>query len=370
MHVYAFDLATGQQLWQSPKLPGASFRGYHPVIAPDGSVMVTVMPVGNADAMQNVLLDMVKEIFGDFASWRHKKGENDKLRAANFELMRKPETYQKQLEYLRKRLADEPAMQTCFVLDPATGKPKFVTPIVFAESMNGPGAPPLVAPDGKVIVKYSALLRSRYEHYSPFLNVGFLDTSTGHITPIMDQSRTYGWHDSLLLVHDEQCQLSLGGRVLFNTHQDNVNAMDLDTLKGYPQPMCHGVHEIKPGLAANLWQIHLSGKQLPIGWEWFARGTAVYGGGSVLDVPIAISGDSFYYLPTHEINAGVVLIACKMQQGGNAANRAPEPAEKLSPENWKKIQSMKWDWDLLSMQRLRTSSPACPRRCPAPRCAR
>ena len=47
-----------------------------------------------------------------------------------------------------------------------------------------------------MIVKFQALLRSRYEHYSPFLNVGYLDTATGDIAPLMDPSRTYGWHDS------------------------------------------------------------------------------------------------------------------------------------------------------------------------------
>src|SRR5208283_4555999 len=113
--------------------------------------------------------------------------------------------------------------QTFFILEPVTGKQKFVPPIVYSESMNGPGAPPLVTPEGRVIVKYQALLRSRYEHYSPCLNVGYLDTRTNHINPIMDQSRTYGWHDSLLLIHDEQSQLSLAGQVLINTHQDNVN---------------------------------------------------------------------------------------------------------------------------------------------------
>jgi hypothetical protein len=65
--------------------------------------------------------------------------------------------------------------------------------------MNGTGAPAVIAPDGRVVVKFQALLRSRYEHYSPFLNVGYLDTTTGDITPIMDQSREYGWFDSLLL---------------------------------------------------------------------------------------------------------------------------------------------------------------------------
>ena len=176
-----------------------------------------------------------------------------------------------------------------------------------------------MTPDGRVIVKFQALLRSRYEHYSPFLNVGYLDTATGHITPIMDQSRTYGWHDSLLLVHDEQCQLSVAGRVLINTHQDNVNAMDLDTLRGYGEPFCRNIHEPQPGEAVGIWTHVLRGTPLPVGKEWLARGTAVYGGGSVIDVPVSVAGDSFYFLPTHEINAGAALIAYRMQADGRCA---------------------------------------------------
>jgi hypothetical protein len=352
MHVHAFDLDTGRSLWRSPKLPGVSFRGYHPVIAPDGSVMITVTPCAGSDAIQQVLLDMVKDVFGDFASWRHTKEENERLRDANFALMEKPETYRRQIDYLRSRLANEPALQTFFVLDPVTGTPRFVTPIVYAESMNGPGAPPVVSADGKVIVKYSALLRSRYEHYSPFLNVGQLNTATGDITPLMDQSRTYGWHDSLLLVHDEQSQLAVGGRVLFNTHQDNVNALDLETLQGYPFPLARNVHEVRPGIAASLWAMILHGKPLPRGWEWLARGTAVYGGGSTIDAPIAIAGDSFYYLPTHEISAGAALIAYRMQDGGKGSEKGIEPAEPLTPGDGEAIRGLMWDWDTLEMPRL------------------
>jgi hypothetical protein len=257
------------------------------------------------------------------------------------------------MAYLRKRLTDEPALQTFFVIDGETGKQKFVTPLVYAESMNGPGSPPVVTADGKVVVKYSALVRSRYEHYSPFLNVGYLDTGTGDITPAMDQDRTYGWHDSLLLVHDEQSQLSAGGKVLFNTHQDNVNAMDLATRKGFEQPLCNNVHEPPAGAAQGIWAAYLDGKELPLGWEWFARGTAVYGGGSVIDVPVAIAGDSFYYVPTHEINAGCVVLAYRMKKDGNASRKTPPPAGKLSAELWKAVLwSGKWDWDTLESPRL------------------
>ena len=364
MRVYAFDLSDGKQAWQSRKLPGVSFRGYHPVVAPDGSVMVTTSPSINLDSFEPILMGMVKEIFGDFASWRHTKEENDRLREANFKKMAEPGTYEAQLSYIRKRLTDEPIYQTFFVLDPNTGQQKFTAPIVYAESMNGTGAPPVVTTNGKVIVKFQALLRSRYEHYSPFLNVGYLDTATGHITPIMDQSRTYGWHDSLLLVHDEQCQLSAAGRVLINTHQDNVNAMDLDTLQGYGQPFCRSIHEPKGGEAVGIWATVLRGQSLPAGKEWLARGTAVYGGGSVIDTAVSVAGDSFYYIPTHEMNAGVAVIAYKMAPGGNASKESDPPSAKLTDEEWERVQKLPWDWDTLRSQRLSHVLDALPGKVP------
>ena len=305
-------------------------------------------------------MGMVKEIFGDFASWRHKKDENDRLREANFKKMAEPGTYEAQLSYIRKRLTEEPVYQTFFVLDADTGKQKFVAPIVYAESMNGTGAPPIVTADGKVIVKYQALLRSRYEHYSPFLNVGYLDTATGHITPIMDQSRTYGWYDSLLLVHDEQCQLSAAGRVLINTHQDNVNAMDLATLRGYEQPFCRNVHEPQPGEAVGIWAALLRNEPVPVGKEWLVRGTAVYGGGSVIDTAVSIAGESFYYVPTHEINAGVAVIAYRMTPGGKAGQETRAPAAKLTEREWAQVRELPWDWDLLRFQRLSSVLAALP----------
>jgi hypothetical protein len=364
MHVYGFDLADGRRLWQSAKLPGVSFRGYHPVVAPDGSVIVTATPALDLESFDPILMGMVKEVFGDFASWRHKKDENDRLREANFKKMAEPGTYEAQLNFIRKRLTDEPIYQTFFVLDPNTGRQKFVTPIVYAESMNGTGAPPLVTADGKVIVKFQALLRSRYEHYSPFLNVGYLDTATGHITPIMDQSRTYGWHDSLLLVHDEQCQLSAAGRVLINTHQDNVNAMDLETLRGYEQPFCRNVHEPKAGEAVGIWAAVFRGELVPVGKEWLARGTAVYGGGSVIDTAVSIAGDSFYFVPTHEVSAGVAVIAYRMAPGGKAGQEAPTPAAKLADAEWAKVQELPWDWDILRFQRLNHVPAALPGKVP------
>jgi PQQ-like domain/PQQ enzyme repeat len=367
MRVYAFDAKKGERVWRSDKLPGVSLRGYHPVIAPDGSVLVTTAPGVSVDTFQALLLEMMKEIFGDFASWRHSTEANATLRDENFALMQKPETYPAQLEFIRKHLAEQPALQTFFVLDPATGRSKFVAPIVYSESMNGPGAPALISPEGQVIVKFQALLRSRYEHYSPFLNVGRLDTATGDITPLMDQSRTYAWYESLLLVHDEQAQLSLGGHILINTHQDNVNGFNLQTQEGFPEPFCRNIHEPKPGEALAIWTRLWRNEPLPNGKEWLARGTAVYGGGSVLDTAVSIAGDSFYYLPTHELNAGAAIIAYRMNPDGSAGKETRVLPEELNADDWKRIQELPWDWDTLEARRLNHVLDALPGKVPGTR---
>jgi len=218
--------------------------------------------------------------------------------------------------------------------------------------MNGTGMPPVVTPDGKVIVKYQALLRSRYEHYSPFLNVGYLICQTGEIVPIMDQSRTYGWHDSLLLVHDEQCALGVAGRVLINTHQNDVNALDLVTLKGYPEPFCRNIHEPAPHETAAIWKKLLHGDELPAGKEWLARGTAVYGGGSTIDVAVTVADDGFYYLPTHELNAGCAVIAYRMDSRGVAHREGMLPETPLTEDEQEQLRSQPWDWDTLRSPRL------------------
>ena len=367
MRVYAFDLKDGRQVWRSAKLPGVTLRGYHPVIAPDGAVLVTAAPGVSVDTFQALLLETSKEIIGDFASWRFSKEANAILREENFAALAKPETYPAQMALIRKRLSEERALQTFFVLDPESGRERFVTPIVYSESMNGPGAPALVSPDGKVIVKFQALLRSRYEHYSPFLNVGELDTATGDIRPIMDQTRTYGWFDSLLLVHDEQSQLSLGGSILINTHQDNVNGLDLRTLEGFLEPFCRNIHEPKAGEALTIWTRLLRDEPLPAGKEWLARGTAVYGGGSVLDTAVSIAGDSFYYVPTHELNAGAAIIAYRMNPAGNASKETKLPPPDLTAGEWRAIQELPWDWDTLEDRRLSHVLESLPEKVPGTR---
>jgi len=357
MRVYALSVDNGKLLWQSERLPGVTFRGYYPVVAPDGSVMVTTAPLYSQEELQTVVEEAVREIFGDYASWRHSAEENARLREENFRLLAKPETYQRQMELIRRKLERNPYFQTFFLLDGNTGARRGVVPIVYAESMNGTGMPPVVTSDGRVIVKFQALLRSRYQHYSPFLNVGYLDTRTGNIEPLLDESRTYGWHESLLLVHDEQCCLGVAGTTLINTHQDNVNALDLISRRGYPEPFCWNIHEPQKGEALGIWTMLIHGESLPVGKEWILRGTGVYGGGSVIDVGVTMVDDMFYYVPTHEISAGCAIIAYQMNERGQASQKTTVPTVKLRREDRDRLSSLPWDWEVLNTPRIARLAP-------------
>lgn len=357
MQVFAFRLADGEPIWSSEPLPGVTFRGYYPVIAPDGSVMVTTAPLFSQEELQTVVEEVVREIFGDYASWRHSPEENARLREQNFRLLENPQTYRRQMALIREKLRQKPYFQTFFLLDGETGTQRAIVPIVYAESMNGTGMPPVVTPEGRVIVKFQALLRSRYQHYSPFLNVGYLNTQTGDIEPLLDETRTYGWHDSLLLVHDEQCCLGVAGRTLINTHQDNVNAVDLITREGYPLPFCWNIHEPEPGEALRIWIMLLRGQIFPPGKEWILRGTAVYGGGSAIDVAITVAGDSFYYLPTHELNSGCAIIAYRMSEGGTASRKESLPKTEISQSEKEQLAEAPFDWDTLRTPRIARLAP-------------
>ena len=142
------------------------------------------------------------------------------------------------------------------------------------------------------------------------------------------------------------------------------------TDSGYPEPYRSRVlPRVKRqlGKALGLQQFGVNLTTLPPGKEWLARGTAVYGGGSVIDTAVSIAGDSFYFIPTHEMNAGVALIAYRMQADGRAQESVPPPADKLTEAEWSAVQQRPWDWDTLGMPRLDHVLPALPGTVPGTR---
>jgi hypothetical protein len=90
----------------------------------------------------------------------------------------------------------------------------------------------------------------------------------------------------------------------------------------------------------------------------------------VIDTPVVVDGESFYFLPTHEISAGVALIAYRMSKSGDS-ERKPGPEEILK-ESWRaddmgRIARAAWDWDTLEAERLKGTLTGLPEKVPGTR---
>jgi hypothetical protein len=95
MVLHALDAATGEPRWRSPKLRGVTARSFHPVIAPDGSVMTTTIPYYSWDRCHKLLEDVLAELLGTetldrpatnhpgtytkYPQWRHTRETNQRF---------------------------------------------------------------------------------------------------------------------------------------------------------------------------------------------------------------------------------------------------------------------------------------------------
>ncbi|MDW8222880.1 MAG: hypothetical protein RMJ82_08025, partial [Gemmatales bacterium] len=64
-------------------------------------------------------------------------------------------------------------------------------------------------------------------------------------------------------------------------------------------------------------------------------------------------GDSFYYVPSHELNASCAVIAYRRLRPGEKAPTFEAKLDKPTPAELEKLRQMPWDWDILQSPRIR-----------------
>jgi len=136
MHVYAYDGSTGRQMWKSPKIPGAAVREYWLVAAKDTVVLTTQLAYA-CHATQRLIQKAIMEPYNE----AHK----------NDPVLRDHETF----GALVKWFESHPYHKTLLALDAATGKEKFITPIITVNGGSCIGPPPAVSPDGWAYTVYA-----------------------------------------------------------------------------------------------------------------------------------------------------------------------------------------------------------------------
>jgi len=240
MVVHALDAATGERKWRSEQLDGTTARSFSAVVAPDGTVFTSCIPYYSWDRARQPLEKTQAELFGTeeldqsasrqagtytkITSWRHTKETNDRFDKHTREIFLKPDYFKEFIATLTRHVRDDPAARCLFALDPETGREKFFIPVLYTAFAKSAFTPPMVTPDGKVITKYMAFLPSTYHSYQREVNLAFVDTASGRLSPVFDESRVDSGRGAGLIA-DESCQLSVLGTRLVNIHNHNGEVM-------------------------------------------------------------------------------------------------------------------------------------------------
>ncbi len=159
--VYAFDASDGRLRWKSDKLPGMAIRDYWLVAAGD-TVIATTQLVNGSHATYRALEQQVMRPF---------------MEANHGKMLVQDEL----LEKVRSWLTEHPQQQGFHVLSAATGKPKFVAPIIPVHGGGCTGPLPAIGADGHAYVIYALVRLSASGWAFP----GRLDLESGQLEPLI-----------------------------------------------------------------------------------------------------------------------------------------------------------------------------------------
>ena len=162
MHIYALDGKTGRQVWKSPKIPGAAMREYW-LVAAHGAVVAVVQHVGSPRTAYGQLNAEVMKPFIE----AHK----------NDTVLVEDDVFPMLVKYFEAN----PDQQSVYVLDAATGKQKFIAPIIPVEGGGGTGIPPAVDPEGWAYFMYGNIQLGA----SGNAFFGRLNLRTGRMDPLL-----------------------------------------------------------------------------------------------------------------------------------------------------------------------------------------
>lgn len=233
LRVRCLDAETGEVLWTSLPLIGQTARDYYPVIIRNGFrtfVIVRTNPVINM--AQRIAQDrhlLCQQAGIDDSDWRNIDAWTKSERALGYR-----ELWAKEQEAIVRYLHEHPEARTFFVLDAATGEPVRVAPVLWVGGCQGVGTPPVVNPQGQLLVLY----RSAYGNWSlgvaPLVALGWLDLTRNRIEPLQHKHGMAPPWDTFWGTADESQNFVLTDNTVIIVHQGTLSGFDLTTQQLFP----------------------------------------------------------------------------------------------------------------------------------------
>lgn len=227
LRLRCFDAETGKLLWVSEPLSGQTARDYYPVIAKaNGKTFVIVRTNPARNMAQHIARDrqLLCQLAGINDDWRaiDAWAKSEKAKGS-------PELWAKEQEAIVRYLRENRDAQTFFVFDAETGQELPPIPVLWVSGCQGVGTPPIVLPDGRLLVLY----RSAYGNWNlgvaPFVTLGLLDLTTSRITPLFHaHGMTPPWN-TFWGTADESQNFVVARDTLLIVHQGTLSGFNLRT---------------------------------------------------------------------------------------------------------------------------------------------
>ncbi|MBE0536840.1 MAG: PQQ-like beta-propeller repeat protein [Phycisphaerae bacterium] len=319
MRVHCIDAETGLARWISERLPGVTARGFHPVVAPDGSILVATIPFFNWwrahqpwDRAEMTLFgaDELSQpdtrypgTYSKVTNWRFSKEANDRFDRHTREIFLRSDYFDHAQDEVLKELAADPLSCARFVLSPHDGSQKYTVPALYSAQAQSQFMPAVVTPDGKVVVKIWALLPSRYHGYQRETNVAYLDTANGRLQPFFDES-VVNCGNGLNMIGDESCALTASGKYLLNlaNHHGELLCYADRTRPGNGAGLYYSTHSHSYGVGiihrlvrGQIEQIDPGQEDLPRGFGRGVPGEHCTGNHNAANMPAIVADGRIFY---------------------------------------------------------------------------
>ncbi|MCS7310586.1 MAG: PQQ-binding-like beta-propeller repeat protein [Armatimonadetes bacterium] len=232
LRVRCYEASSGKAVWTSEPLWGQTARDYYPVIASRGGKTYVIVRT-------NPLHKMADHIFRDMQLLCQNAGIEPNWQAVerwqqSDRAMGTPELWRRECDVIRDYLRKTPDAQTFYVLDADTGRFLPPMPVLFAGGCQGVGTPPVVLPDGRLLVLY----RSAYGNWTlgvaPLVAIGILNVEEGQITPLHHREGKQPPWNTFWGTADESNQLVVAGETLLLVHQGTVGAFRMGRGELFP----------------------------------------------------------------------------------------------------------------------------------------
>jgi len=230
MRVRCLDVRTGEVLWTSEPLVGQTARDYYPVVAKKGDRTVVIVRT-NPVIQMSQLIGMDRNLLCTNAGLKDSGWRAVAAWCKSKEAMGTPELWEREQQAILKHLDEHREARTFFVLDAETGKLLPHPPVLWIAGCQGVGTPPVVMPDGRLLVFYRSAYGNWTHGVAPLVGLGLLDLTTNRIEPLHHAHGMRPPWNTFWGTADESQNFVVAGDTVLIVHQGTLSSFDLKTRK-------------------------------------------------------------------------------------------------------------------------------------------